>query len=153
VLEAPVTRYTDCEGISIAYQVLGTGDLDLIFVPGGVSHVDVTWQQDRAYRRMMERLTSFARVVVFDKRGMGASDPVLTPPTLEERTADIRAVMDAVGIDRAAVLGLSEGGSSCAARSPPAEPSPTRSPTTRWTPSAPSGRTRSSGGRLAWARG
>jgi pimeloyl-ACP methyl ester carboxylesterase len=112
VLEAPVTRYTDCEGISIAYQVLGTGDLDLIFVPGGVSHVDVTWQQDRAYRRMMERLTSFARVVVFDKRGMGASDPVLTPPTLEERTADIRAVMDAVGIERAAVLGLSEGGTS-----------------------------------------
>jgi pimeloyl-ACP methyl ester carboxylesterase len=112
VLEAPVTRYADCEGISIAYQVLGAGDLDLIFVPGGVSHVDVTWQQDRAYRRMMERLTSFARVVVFDKRGMGASDPVMTPPTFEERTADIRAVMDAVGIERAAIFGLSEGGTS-----------------------------------------
>lgn len=112
MLEEPVTRYADCEGVSIAYQVLGAGDLDLIFVPGGVSHIDVTWQQDRPYRRMMERLTSFARVTVFDKRGMGASDPVLTPPTLAERTADIGAVMDAVGIERAAVFGLSEGGTS-----------------------------------------
>lgn len=112
MIDPPVTRYADCAGVSIAYQVLGKGGgLDLVFVPGGVSHVDVTWQ-DRRYQRMMERLTSFARVVVFDKRGMGASDPVLRAPTLEERREDIRAVMDAVGIERAALFGLSEGGTS-----------------------------------------
>jgi pimeloyl-ACP methyl ester carboxylesterase len=109
MIEQPATRYADCAGISIAYQVLGGGDLDLVFVPGGVSHVDVTWQ-DRRYRRMMERLASFARVIVFDKRGMGASDPVARAPTLEERRDDVRAVMDAVGSERAALFGLSEGG-------------------------------------------
>ena len=72
MIEPPVTRYADAGGISIAYQVLGKGDLDLVFVPGAVSHVDITWQ-DRRYQRMMERLTSFARVIVFDKPGMGAS--------------------------------------------------------------------------------
>jgi pimeloyl-ACP methyl ester carboxylesterase len=109
MIEQPATRYADCDGISIAYQVVGAGDLDLVFVPGGVSHVDVTWQ-DRRYRRMMERLASFARVTVFDKRGMGASDPVPQAPTPEQRRDDIRAVMDAVGIERAALFGLSEGG-------------------------------------------
>ncbi len=114
VIEPPVTRYADCSGLSIAYQVFGTGDLDLVFVPGGVSHVDITWQ-DRRYRRMMERLASFARVTVFDKRGMGASDPVPRPPTLHERVDDIRTVMDTVGIEKAAIFGLSEGGTSAAA--------------------------------------
>jgi pimeloyl-ACP methyl ester carboxylesterase len=113
VIDPPITRYADCAGISIAYQVLGKGDLDLVFVPGGVSHIDVTWQ-DRRYQRMMERLASFARVTVFDKRGMGASDPVPRAPTLEERRDDIRAVMDAVGIEKAALFGLSEGGTSAA---------------------------------------
>jgi pimeloyl-ACP methyl ester carboxylesterase len=113
VIDPPITRYADCSGISIAYQVLGKGDLDLVFVPGGVSHIDVTWQ-DRRYQRMMERLASFARVTVFDKRGMGASDPVPRAPTLEERRDDIRAVMDAVGIEKAALFGLSEGGTSAA---------------------------------------
>src|SRR5262245_31039943 len=113
MIDPPVTRYADCAGVSIAYQVLGTHDLDLVFVPGGVSHVDIIWQ-DRRYQRMMERLTSFARVTVFDKRGMGASDPVPRPPTLDERMEDIRAVMDAVGIERAALFGLSEGGPSSA---------------------------------------
>src|SRR5262245_24329281 len=109
MIDPPVTRYADCAGVSIAYQVLGTHDLDLVFVPGGVSHVDITWQ-DRRYQRMMQRLGSFARVTVFDKRGMGASDPVPRPPTLQERMEDIRAVMDTVGIEKAAVFGLSEGG-------------------------------------------
>jgi pimeloyl-ACP methyl ester carboxylesterase len=114
VIDQPVTRYADCAGISIAYQVLGKGgSLDLVFVPGGVSHVDVTWQ-DRRYQRMMERLTSFARVIVFDKRGMGASDPVSRAPTLEERQDDIRAVMDAAGVEQAALFGLSEGGTAAA---------------------------------------
>jgi pimeloyl-ACP methyl ester carboxylesterase len=113
MIDAPVTRYADSGGVSIAYQVFGKSDLDLVFVPGGVSHVDITWQ-DRRYQRMMERLSSFARVTVFDKRGMGASDPVPRPPTLQERMEDIRAVMDAVGIGKAALFGLSEGGTSAA---------------------------------------
>jgi pimeloyl-ACP methyl ester carboxylesterase len=114
VIEPPVTRYADCAGLSIAYQVFGKGELDLVFVPGGVSHVDITWQ-DRRYQRMMERLASFARVTVFDKRGMGASDPVPRPPTLQERVEDIQTVMDTVGIGNAAVLGFSEGGTAAAA--------------------------------------
>lgn len=114
MIDPPVTRYADCGGISIAYQVLGMGDLDLLFIPGGVSHVDLVWQ-DRRYRRMMERLTSFARVTVFDKRGMGASDPVTRAPTLDEKVQDIRTVLDAVGIEKAVLFGFSEGGTSAAA--------------------------------------
>ena len=113
MIDPPVTHYADCAGISIAYQVLGERDLDLVVVPGGLSHVDIAWQ-DRRYRRMMERLTSFARVTVFDKRGMGASDPVSQAPTLQERMEDLRTVMDAVGIERAALFGFSEGCSSAA---------------------------------------
>jgi class 3 adenylate cyclase len=113
VIDAPTTRYAECAGISIAYQVIGDADLNLVFVPGGLSHVDLAWQ-DRSYRRMMQRLTSFARVTVFDKRGMGASDPLPRPPTLEERMEDIRAVMDVAGIEVAAIFGLSEGASSAA---------------------------------------
>jgi pimeloyl-ACP methyl ester carboxylesterase len=111
VLEAPITHYADCGGVSIAYQVLGESGMNLVFVPGGISHLDLAWQ-DRRYQRMMQRLTSFARVAVFDKRGMGASDPMSHPPTLEERMEDIRTVMDAAGMERAAILGLSEGASS-----------------------------------------
>jgi class 3 adenylate cyclase len=113
VIESPTIRYADCGGVSIAYQVVGEGGIELVFVPGGISHLDLAWQ-DRRYQRMMRRLTTFARVTVFDKRGMGASDPMPHPPTLEERMEDIRTVMDAVGVDRAAVLGLSEGASSAA---------------------------------------
>jgi pimeloyl-ACP methyl ester carboxylesterase len=114
VIDPPTTRYAECAGISIAYQVFGEGGSpDLIFVPGGLSHVDLGWQ-DRRYRRMMQRLTSFARVTVFDKRGMGASDPLPKAPTLEERMQDITTVMNAVEIERAAVFGLSEGASSAA---------------------------------------
>jgi pimeloyl-ACP methyl ester carboxylesterase len=113
VIAAPATRYAECGGVSIAYQVIGDGPLDLVFVPGGVSHLDLAWQ-DRRYQRMMQRLTTFARVTVFDKRGMGASDPLPRAPTLEERTEDVGAVMDAAGIEQAALLGLSEGGSSAA---------------------------------------
>ena len=99
--------------MSVAYQVFGDGDLDLVFVPGGVSHVDIAWQ-DRRYQRFMARLGSFARVIVFDKRGMGASDPVATPPTVKERMEDIAVVMRAAGVERAAVFGLSEGGAATA---------------------------------------
>jgi pimeloyl-ACP methyl ester carboxylesterase len=113
VIDAPAIRYVDCAGVKIAYQVFGEGGLEVVFVPGGISHLDLAWQ-DRRYQRMMQRLTAFARVTAFDKRGMGASDPMPRPPTLEERMEDIGAVMDAVGIEQAAVLGLSEGASSAA---------------------------------------
>jgi pimeloyl-ACP methyl ester carboxylesterase len=111
VVDPPLTRYADSDGYSIAYQVFGAGEMDLVLVCGGFSHVDLAWQ-DRSYGRFMQRLGSFARVIVFDKRGMGASDPVTRPPTLEERMYDLVAVMDAAGSGQAALFGLSEGGSS-----------------------------------------
>ncbi len=113
MLEPPVTRYAAGDGFSLAYQVFGGGDLDLVLIPGAISHVDIAWQ-DRRYARFMRRLGDFARVAVFDKRGMGASDPVSRPPTVEERAEDIRIVMDAAGMDQAALFGLSEGGASSA---------------------------------------
>ena len=105
----PETRYARSGDISIAYQVFGTGPVDLMIVPGFISHVDLQWQQV-GYREWMERLASFARVIVFDKRGTGASDRDVGDSTLEERMDDVRAVLDAAGSQRAAVLGYSEGG-------------------------------------------
>lgn len=113
MIDTPVTRYAERDGVSLAYQVFGAGDLDVVLVPGGVSHVDLAWQ-DRRYARFMRRLGSFARVTVFDKRGMGASDPVVRPPTLAERSEDIETVMDAAGVREAALFGLSEGATSAA---------------------------------------
>jgi class 3 adenylate cyclase/pimeloyl-ACP methyl ester carboxylesterase len=105
----PETRYALSGDISIAYQVYGDGPVDLVIVPGFVSHVDLHWQQ-RGFPEWMERLASFARVIVFDKRGTGASDRDVGDSTLEERMDDIRAVLDAAGSTRAAVFGFSEGG-------------------------------------------
>lgn len=107
-MEAP-TRYANSDGVSIAYRVHGEGPLDLVFVPGFVSHVEVFWDHP-AMARMMRRVTSFARLVVFDKRGQGLSDRPADPPTLEDSMDDLRAVMDAAGCERAAILGISEGG-------------------------------------------
>ncbi len=107
-MERPQTRYAQSGGCSIAYQVIGDGPLDLIHIPGIVSHLDVAWTHPR-YARFMERLASFARVAVYDKRGCGLSDPVTEPPPIEERIDDARAVMDAVGMERAVVFGCSEG--------------------------------------------
>ena len=106
--DAP-TRYADSDGVSIAYQVHGEGELDLVFVPGFVSHVELLWEGAQT-ARMLRRLASFARVVVFDRRGQGLSDRPAKPPTLEESIEDLRAVLDAVGCERPAVLGVSEGG-------------------------------------------
>ncbi len=105
----PETRYALSGDINIAYQVFGDGPVDLVIVPGFISHVDLHWQQ-LGFREWMERLASFARVIVFDKRGTGASDRDVGDSTLEERMDDVRAVMDAAGSARAAVLGFSEGG-------------------------------------------
>jgi class 3 adenylate cyclase/pimeloyl-ACP methyl ester carboxylesterase len=105
----PETRYALSGDINIAYQVFGDGPVDLVIVPGFISHVDLHWQQ-LGFREWMERLASFARVIVFDKRGTGASDRDVGDSTLEERMDDIRAVLDAAGSKRAAVFGFSEGG-------------------------------------------
>jgi pimeloyl-ACP methyl ester carboxylesterase/DNA-binding CsgD family transcriptional regulator len=103
------TRYAKCGPVSIAYQVVGEGPVDLVYVPGFVSHVEVAWEEPRL-ARFLGRLASFARLIVFDKRGTGMSDPVPGPPSMDERMDDIGAVMDAVGSDRAAIFGTSEGG-------------------------------------------
>jgi pimeloyl-ACP methyl ester carboxylesterase/DNA-binding CsgD family transcriptional regulator len=95
--------------VSIAYQVIGESALDLVMVPGFVSHVEVAWEEP-TLARFLTRLASFSRLIVFDKRGTGMSDPVNGPPTMEERMDDIRAVMDAADSTRAAILGVSEGG-------------------------------------------
>jgi class 3 adenylate cyclase len=106
----PETKYAHSGDFSIAYQVIGDGPLDLVHIPGLLSHVDLAWENPK-YRRFMERLSAFARVLVYDKRGCGLSDPVSEPPSVEERIDDTRAVMDAAGIERAAVFGCSEGAS------------------------------------------
>ena len=109
------TRYAKSGDVNIAYQVVGNGPLDLVFVMGWISHLDGFWQEPR-FARFLRRLASFARVILFDKRGTGLSDPVPLAelPTLEQRMDDVRAVMDAVGSERAALLGISEGGPMCA---------------------------------------
>jgi pimeloyl-ACP methyl ester carboxylesterase/DNA-binding CsgD family transcriptional regulator len=103
------TRYAKSGPVNIAYQVIGEGPVDLVYVPGFVSHVEVAWEEPRLARFLL-RLASFARLIVFDKRGTGMSDPVPGPPSMDERMDDIGAVMDAVGSDRAAIFGTSEGG-------------------------------------------
>lgn len=107
----PKTRYARSGRVNIAYQVVGDGPLDLVFVPGWVSHVELSWEDpDRA--RFLRRLASFSRLIIFDKRGTGLSDRVPDDqlPTLETRMDDLRAVMDAIGSQRAALFGYSEGG-------------------------------------------
>jgi pimeloyl-ACP methyl ester carboxylesterase/DNA-binding CsgD family transcriptional regulator len=105
----PHTRYAKSGPVSIAYQVLGGGAIDLVLVPGFVSHVEVAWEEPRL-ARFLTRLAAFSRLIVFDKRGTGMSDPVPGPPSMDERMQDIGAVMDAAGSERAAILGISEGG-------------------------------------------
>jgi pimeloyl-ACP methyl ester carboxylesterase/DNA-binding CsgD family transcriptional regulator len=107
------TRYAKSGDINIAYQVVGDGPLDLVFVMGWVSHLDWFWEEPR-FARFLGRLASFSRLILFDKRGTGLSDRAVGLPTLEERMDDVRAVMDAVGSERAALLGISEGGPMCA---------------------------------------
>ena len=105
----PETRYAKSGDVSIAYQVLGTGSLDLVYVMGWVSNIEYYWQEP-SMNHFLKRLSSFSRLIVFDKRGTGLSDKVVNLPTLEQRMDDVRAVMDAVGSEKAALLGVSEGG-------------------------------------------
>src|SRR4051794_8057979 len=108
----PETRYARSGDVHIAYQVFGDGDLDLVLVNGFVTHVELMWESEPA-ARFLERLASFGRVIAFDRRGSGLSDPLPSAPTLEERMDDVRAVMDAAGSARAALLGVSEGVPMC----------------------------------------
>src|SRR5262245_33503297 len=104
----PETYYARSGDVSIAYQVLGDGPFDLVFVPGFVSHLELRWSLPGLAQGLVE-LAEFSRLIVFDKRGTGMSDHVTGTPTLEERMDDLRAVMDAAGSDRAAVFGVVEG--------------------------------------------
>jgi pimeloyl-ACP methyl ester carboxylesterase/class 3 adenylate cyclase len=103
------TCYATSGDISIAYEVIGEGPRDLIFLPGIISHVEY-FHELPGYTEFLEALASFARVIVFDKRGNGLSDRISGTATLEERMDDIRAVMDAVGSERATIFSVSEGG-------------------------------------------
>jgi class 3 adenylate cyclase len=103
------TRYARSGDIDIAYRVLGDGPLDLVWVTGFVGHLEAVMEQ-RDARRFFERLASFSRLIMFDKRGMGMSDRPPGPPTLEQGMDDVRAVMDHAGSERASIVGVSEGG-------------------------------------------
>jgi pimeloyl-ACP methyl ester carboxylesterase len=109
---API-RYARSGDVNIAYQVVGNGPIDLVFVMGWVSHLEYYWREP-SFARFLRRLAGFSRLILFDKRGTGLSDPVTEMPTLEQRMDDVRAVLDAVGSERAALLGVSEGGPMCA---------------------------------------
>jgi pimeloyl-ACP methyl ester carboxylesterase len=106
----PETRYARSGDVNIAYQVVGDGPFDLVYVPGWVSNVELLWEKPKP-ARLLERLASFSRLILFDKRGTGMSDRVSNDrlPTLEQRMDDVRAVLDAVGSESAALLGHSEG--------------------------------------------
>jgi len=107
----PETRYMESGGYHIAYQVVGEGDVDLMVIPGFAGHLETAWEQPR-YERWFRRMASFCRLILIDKRGTGLSDRVQNDnlPTLEERVQDVKAVLDAVGSERTAFYGISEGG-------------------------------------------
>ncbi|MGX9432303.1 alpha/beta fold hydrolase, partial [Bradyrhizobium sp. LeoA1S1] len=105
----PETRYAQSGDVSIAYQVMGDGPIDLILVPGFISHIEFQHELP-GYTAFLRRLAGFARVVTFDKRGQGMSDRMSGAPSLEVRMDDVRAVMDTIGSKHAALVGFSEGG-------------------------------------------
>src|SRR6266545_4024644 len=109
----PETRYVKSGDVHIAYQVMGDAPRDLVFVLGWVSNLEVVWENPTV-ARFLERLASFSRLILFDKRGTGLSDRVADMPSLETRMDDVRAVMDAATSEQAALFGYSEGGPMCA---------------------------------------
>src|SRR3954454_9173803 len=110
MMEIPQTRYaTRSDGVSIAYQVLGDGPVNLVFCAGFVSHLDLQWTNP-GITHFFRRLASFSRLLLYDKTGNGVSDAITHGPTLEGRIEALRAVMDAAGMERAALFGESEGG-------------------------------------------
>jgi len=112
-LPIPETRYAETDGLSIAYQVFGSGSQDLVLIPGIVSHIEAHWQS-ASIARMLRSLAQHFRVIFFDKRGQGLSDRFEGVPTLEQRMDDVRAVMQAAGSKRAVLFAMSEGGAMAA---------------------------------------
>lgn len=113
-MQPPDTRYAQRpDGVNIAYQVFGDGPVDLILSPGFVSHLDLFWS-DPGYMRLIRGLSSFSRVILFDKPGTGISDPIPHVPAIEERAQDMRLLLDQVGSEQAVVFGVSEGGPAAA---------------------------------------
>ncbi|THD59253.1 MAG: adenylate/guanylate cyclase domain-containing protein [Bradyrhizobium sp.] len=104
----PATRYALSDDVNIAYQTIGEGPIDLVMVPGVVSHIEFA-HEFAGHTAFLRRLAKFFRVITFDKRGQGLSDRISGAPSLEQRMDDVRAVMDAVGSSRAALMGFSEG--------------------------------------------
>ena len=109
MISTPETRYAKSGDTYIAYQVMGEGPFDLVFVPGFISHVEMQMEMP-LNATFFAKLASFCRLIRFDKRGTDLSDRLAAIPTLEERMDDVRAVMDAAGSPRAAIFALSEGG-------------------------------------------
>jgi pimeloyl-ACP methyl ester carboxylesterase len=123
--ETPATHYVKSDGIHIAYQVLGQGPFDLLFVPGFVSNVEATWRLPN-FSAFFRRLASFCRVILFDKRGTGMSDRGSQIFTLEQRMHDVQAVLDEVGSKQAALFGVFRGRSNVLAMPPPTRSAPPR---------------------------
>ena len=111
--QIPTTRYAKSGDVHIAYQVLGEGPIDLVVVPGWVTNVECFWEEPRS-AGFLRSLAAFSRLIIFDKRGTGLSDRVAFMPNLETRMDDLRAVLSAVGSQRAVLCGYSEGGPMCA---------------------------------------
>lgn len=105
----PETHYARSGEVHVTYQVAGEGPVDLVMTPGFISHLDLEWESV-AYRRFIRQLATFARLIRYDKRGTGLSDPVADVPTLEQRVDDLGAVLEAAGSSQAVLLGYSEGG-------------------------------------------
>ena len=112
-MSVPETHYARSGDVNIAYQVIGSGPRDLVFIMGWVSHLEYFWAEP-SFARFLLRLATFSRLILIDKRGTGLSDRVTELPTLEQRMDDVRAVMEQVGSNYAALLGVSEGGPMCA---------------------------------------
>jgi class 3 adenylate cyclase len=112
VVERSPVRYAESDGVHVAYQVVGSGDRDLVLVQGFATHIDLEWE-NAGMVRFFGDIASFVRLILFDKRGVGLSDRAVGIPTLEERMDDVRAVLDAVGSERAVLMGISEGAPMC----------------------------------------
>ena len=107
-MQRPRTKYAKSGKVSVAYQVFGSGEIDVVYVPGWISDVEASWEEPQ-YARFLSKLGEFSRVIMFDKRGTGLSDRDVGYPTLEQRMDDVRAVMEAAGSERAVIFGQSEG--------------------------------------------
>src|SRR6516165_5184929 len=116
--EIPSTHYVKSDDVHIAYQVLGEGSFELLFVSGFVSNIEAIWQSPEQ-SAFFQRLASFSRLILFDKRGTGMSDRGSQIFTLEQRMHDVRAILDEVGCERAALFGISEGGPMSLLYAPP----------------------------------